>query len=185
MADGTPRKPSITLGNEVCNINASEPGSARKADGAEVRLPSFVVDNVLAGTGSTAASSTAASTSDVPVVGNTPSGVAARVQKAAAMNTANAQNQALDNLGTIDTEGSQAALAASQSEESSPGDDDERELLDPENKGCPPPSCLDGAALLLDANNQRKQVMGTEYERFKDGAKETSYKLGGAAHYTQ
>ena len=36
MADGTPRKPSITLGNEVCNINASEPGSARKADGAEV-----------------------------------------------------------------------------------------------------------------------------------------------------
>ena len=88
MADGTPRKPSITLGNEVCNINASEPGSARKADGAEVRLPSFVVDNVLAGTGSTAAASTAASTSDVPVVGNTPSGVAARVQKAAAMNSA-------------------------------------------------------------------------------------------------
>ena len=84
------------------------------------------------------------------------------------MNTANAQNQALDNLGTIDTEGSQAALAASQSEESSPGDDDERELLDPENKSCPPPSCLDGAALLLDANNRRKQVMGTEYERFKD-----------------
>ena len=119
MADGTPRKPSITLGNEVCNINASEPGSARKADGAEVRLPSFVVDNVLAGTGSTAAASTAASTSDVPVVGNTPSSVAARVQKAAAMNTANAQNQALDNLGTIDTEGSQAALAASQSDESS------------------------------------------------------------------
>ena len=139
MAEGTPRKPSITLGNEVCNINASEPGSATKADGALVKLPGFVVDDVLAGTGSTAATSTAASTSDVLVVGNTPSGVDARVQIAAAMNGANAQNQALANLGTIDTEGSQAALAASQSEESSQGDDDgERELLDPEDKGCPP-----------------------------------------------
>ena len=47
MADGTPKKPSITLGNEVCNINASEPGSATKADGALVRLPVFVVDDVL------------------------------------------------------------------------------------------------------------------------------------------
>ena len=68
MADGTPRKPSITLGNEVCNINASEPGSATKADGALVRLPGFVVDDVLAGTGSTAAGTTTAGTSDVPVV---------------------------------------------------------------------------------------------------------------------
>jgi len=135
MADGTPRKPSITLGNEVCNINASEPGSARKADGVEVRLPSFVVDNVLAGTGSTAAASTTASTSDVPVVGNTPSSIAARVQIAAAMNSANAQNQALGELGTIDTQpavsfGAQAALAASQSDESSQENED-RELLDP------------------------------------------------------
>ena len=70
MADGTPRKPSITLGNEVCNINASEPGSATKSDGALVRLPVFVVDDVLAGTGSTAAASTTASTGDVLVVGN-------------------------------------------------------------------------------------------------------------------
>ena len=105
MAEGTPRKPSITLGNEVCNINASEPGSATKADGALVRLPGFVVDEVLASTGGTAAASTTASTGDVPVVGNTPSSVAARVQIAAAMNSANAQNQALANLGTIDTEG--------------------------------------------------------------------------------
>ena len=69
MADGTPKKPSITFGNEVCNINASEPGSAMKADGAIVRLPVFVVDDVLASTGSTATASTAASTSDVPVEG--------------------------------------------------------------------------------------------------------------------
>ena len=100
MADGTPRKPSITLGNEVCNINASEPGSATKADGALVRLPVFVVDDVLAGTGSTAARTTTAGTSDVLVDGNAPSGVAARVQIAAAMNSANAQNQALGELGT-------------------------------------------------------------------------------------
>ena len=157
MADGTPKKPSITFGSEVCNINASEPGSATKADGAQIRLPGFVVDNVLASTGSTAAASTAASTGDVPVVGNTPSGIAARVQIAAAMNAANAQNQALAKLGTIDTEGSQAALAASQSEEScSQGDDDdERELPDSEDKGCPPPSCLDSAELLINSNSQR------------------------------
>ena len=155
MAEGTPKKPSITFGGEVCNINASEPGSATKADGAQVRLPTFVVDDVLASTASTAAGSTG----DVSVDGNTPAGIAARVQIAAAKNVANAQNQALVALGTIDTDGSQAALAASQSEESSQGDDDgERELLDPEDKGCPPPSCLDGAELLLNSNTQRKQI---------------------------
>ena len=125
MADGTPKKTSITLGNEVCNINASEPGSATKADGALVRLPGFVVDNVLASTGGAAARTTTAGTGDVLVVGNTPSGVAARVQIAAAMNSANAQNQALGELGTIDTDGAQAALAASQSDESSQGDDND------------------------------------------------------------
>ena len=130
---------SVTLGNEVCNINASEPGSATKADGALVRLPVFVVDDVLAGTGSAAARTTTAGTGNVPVVGNTPSSVAARVQKAAAMNSANAQNQALGELGTIDTQpsvsfGAQAALAASQSDESSQENGD-RELLDPEDKG--------------------------------------------------
>ena len=156
MADGTPKKPSITLGNEVCNINASEPSSATKADGALVRLPGFVVDDVLASTGSTAAASTAASTGDVLVVGNTPSGIAARVQIAAAINAANAHNQALAKLGTIDTVpavsfGAQAALAASQSDESSQENED-RELLDLEDKGCPPPSCLDGDDLLLESN---------------------------------
>ena len=115
MAEGTPKKPSITFGGEVCNINASEPGSVTKADGAQVRLPTFVVDDVLASTASTAAGSTG----DVSVDGNTPAGIAARVQIAAAKNVANAQNQALVALGTIDTDGSQAALAASQSEESS------------------------------------------------------------------
>ena len=139
----------------------------RQADGAQVRLPTFVVDDVLASTASTAASSTG-STGDVSVDGNTPAGIAARVQIAAAKNVANAQNQALATLGTIDTDGSQAALAASQSDESSQGDDNDRELLDPEDKGYPPPSCLDGAELLLDSNTQRKQIMGTEYEKFKD-----------------
>ena len=61
-----------------------------------------------------------------------------------------------------------------QSDESSQGDDDDvRELLDPEDKGCPPPSCLDGAELLIDSNSQRKQIMGTEYEKFKDAPKWT------------
>ena len=91
MADGTPRKPSITLGNEVCNINASEPGSARKADGAEVRLPSFVVDDVLASTASTAAGSTG----DVPGDANASNGIASRVQIAAAHTATHAQEQAL------------------------------------------------------------------------------------------
>ena len=165
MADGTPRKPSITLGNEVCNINASEPGSATKADSALVRLPVFVVDDVLVGTGGAAACTTTAGTSDVLVVGNTPSGIAARVQSAAAKNSANAQDQALGELGTIDTEGAQAALAASQSDESSQENED-RELLDPEDKGCPPPSCLDGAELLADANNQRKHTRNSNPSRF-------------------
>ena len=169
MADGTPKKSSITFGSEVCNINASEPGSATKADGALVRLPVFVVDDVLAGTGGAAARTTTAGTGDVPVVGNTPSGIAARVQSAAAKNSANAQNQALGELGTIDTDGAQAALAASQSDESSQENGD-RELPDPEDKGCPPPSCLDGDVLLLDCNNRRKQIMGNEYEKFKDAA---------------
>ena len=156
MADGTPKKSSITFGSEVCNINASEPGSATKADGALVRLPVFVVDDVLAGTGGAAARTTTAGTGDVPVVGNTPSGIAARVQSAAAKNSANAQNQALGELGTIDTDGAQAALAASQSDESSQENGD-RELPDPEDKGCPPPSCLDGDVLLLDCNNRRNR----------------------------
>ena len=85
MADGTPKKPSVTLGNEVCNINASEPSSATKADGAQVRLPGFVVDDVLASTASTAAGSTG----DVSVGGNASTGIAARVQIAAAQNATN------------------------------------------------------------------------------------------------
>ena len=68
MADETrsPKKPSIAFGSEVCNIDTSEPGSATKADGAQVRLPSFVVDAVLGGTASTAAGITG----DVSVDGN-------------------------------------------------------------------------------------------------------------------
>ena len=108
MADGTPKKPSITFSGEVCNINASEPSSATKADGAQVRLPTFVVDDVLASTASMAAGST----SDVLGDANASNGIAARVQIAAAKNVANAHNQALVALGTIDTDGSQAALAA-------------------------------------------------------------------------
>ena len=109
MAEGTPKKPSITFGNEVCNINVSEPGSATKADGAQVRLPGFVVDAVLVSTA-------AGGTGDVSVSGNTSTGIAARVQIATAQNAAHAQNQALAALGTIDTEGSQAALAAQKSD---------------------------------------------------------------------
>ena len=82
MAEGTPKKPSITFGGEVCNINASEPGSATKADGAQVRLPGFVVDAVLDSTA-------AGGTEDVSVSGNTSTGIAARVQIAAAQNATN------------------------------------------------------------------------------------------------
>ena len=88
MAEGTPRKPSITLGNEVCNINASEPGSATKADGAQVRLPGFVVDAVLD-------SIAAGGTGDVSFSSNTATGIAARVQIAAAHTATHAQEQAL------------------------------------------------------------------------------------------
>ena len=91
MADGTPKKPSITFGSEVCNINAFEPGSATKADGAQVRLPTFVVDDVLASTASTVAGST----SDVTGDANAPNSIAPRVQIAAAHTATHAQEQAL------------------------------------------------------------------------------------------
>jgi hypothetical protein len=90
MEDQTPKKPSITFGNEVCNINAFEPRSATKADSAQVRLPgtvTFVVDMLLG--------SKDGGAGDVSVSGNTTAGIASRVQIAAAQNAAHAQELAL------------------------------------------------------------------------------------------